>query len=404
MKIDRNVMTLSRHPQLSEELLSAYIDNEVTDEERTLIEAAIATDPVVAWQVESLRQTIQMLHVLPPLVLPRSFAIEAIVAEPQPLEAVVGLQRKAITPPKPTASRKEDPWWQSLAQFWQGGNLYLRNATAVAFTLLIVLFASDQLGTPYSQAVPQRAVATAPVAISSPAVVTNANATESPATESPATESLVAATSGALSEPTAQENAAVANESAAMADTQASPVASATLLPVPPAASAKRFQQEDTLDITGGSGADGSIGQGPPAQDSGGSLAMNPAADSSRTGMMQSQAISPLPSEQPIATPANSAAAAANQSTNEVLATATTEPVAVSAVEASMTEFAPITETVTETVMATPLVEQPTATQRVPAAATAPVAEDVERWLAWAQIMTVLFTVVLGSLWWRSKG
>ena len=39
-------MTGSRQPRLTEELLSAYLDDEVTAEERALVEAAIAADPV----------------------------------------------------------------------------------------------------------------------------------------------------------------------------------------------------------------------------------------------------------------------------------------------------------------------------------------------------------------------
>ncbi len=408
-------MTLSRHPQLSEELLSAYLDNEVTAEERALIEATIATDPAVAWQVASLRQTVQLLHALPPLVLPRSFAIEALVATTQQPAAVSIPKLKGVTPPKPTHVQKENYWWQSLAQLWQGGNPYLRNATAVAFTLLIVLFASDQLIAPYPQAVPQLSGSTAQVAISSPTVAAVVNYT-APAT----TEMVVATTSGAVNEMAVPENDARANQSGNRADPQVTATGSATLLSVPPAApaTAKRMQQEDTLDITG-SGADASLAQGSPIQGSGGgSSEMNTTADGSRAGIMQSQAASPLALaaavEQPIATPSSSAGVTVSQVLTDGLAITTTEPVAIRAADASMTEFAPVTKTVTETVtatvMVTPSAAQPTAvtintvTINTAAAEPARATEDVDRWLAWAQIVTVLFTVVLGSLWWRSKG
>ena len=68
-------MTSSRYPQITDELLSAYIDNQVTDDEKALIEAAVVEDPMLAWQLESLRYTVELLHTLPQLALPRSFVL-----------------------------------------------------------------------------------------------------------------------------------------------------------------------------------------------------------------------------------------------------------------------------------------------------------------------------------------
>ncbi|MEZ4675627.1 MAG: hypothetical protein R2932_15460 [Caldilineaceae bacterium] len=58
-------MSLSRHPQVTEELLSAYLDNMVSAEERTLVERAIADDPQIAQQLVQLRHTVQLLQSLP---------------------------------------------------------------------------------------------------------------------------------------------------------------------------------------------------------------------------------------------------------------------------------------------------------------------------------------------------
>ncbi len=435
-------MTLPRHPQLSEELLSAYLDNEVTDEERALIERTIATDPAVAWQVESLRQTVTLLQALPPLALPRSFAIDAGMAKAPAITPVV----IPAAVPKPIAvparqpiyaiqAKAENSWWQSLLQFWQGGNLYWRNAAAVAFTVLIVLFASDQVVTPYVP--PGAAQANQEVAqftVSSPAETEVANpvALKIAATademgtlvvpenaaapgESPDSDNNAADTAEIVTENVEQDAAAV---DASVADATLPPASATAYMPPIPQA-----PREDTLDVTGGgSGAAGPIAQGPPGQGGGSFESGNP-ADDPRLGMVQSsQAGNPVPAaspiEQPIATPADSAESVARAMVTADLATPTTELEAVSAAKISMTEFATVTqavtvsetvtENVTETVSATvtPLVAQPTAILATEAtmAAASPIMNDPQRWLGWAQLVSVLFTVVLGTLWWRSRG
>ncbi len=407
-------MTLSRHPQLSEELLSAYIDNEVTDEERALIESTIATDPAVAWQVESLRQTIHLLQALPPLALPRSFAIDAIVADAQNTEPLVTPQPMAVARPRPTYVKKEYQWWQSLMQIWQGGNLYLRNAAAVAFALLIVLFVSDQLVMPYRLPAPPPNSATAQVAMSSPAVAT------SDPTATAMSNNTVVATTESTNKIVAPVSTDTATGNGVQAYAQAAPTEKITLPPPMPTAMpvAKRPPQEDADDLSGGSSA-GSFAAGPSVQGAGGSLEMSTAADGSRAVPIQSnQASSPLPSamasEQPIATPPsaadNNTNDTASQSETAALATTTTAPVAVSAAEVSMTELATVTETITETGTITPAIEPPLAATDNDTndtddtmAETANVTDETDHLLSWAQIITVLFTVVLGSLWWRSR-
>ena len=68
-------MTTAPYPQVTNELLSAYIDEAVTEEERRLIEQAVAEDVDVAWRLESLRATVRLLRELPALSLPRSFVL-----------------------------------------------------------------------------------------------------------------------------------------------------------------------------------------------------------------------------------------------------------------------------------------------------------------------------------------
>ncbi|QLQ04929.1 MAG: zf-HC2 domain-containing protein [Anaerolineae bacterium] len=60
---------------ISDELLSAYLDGEVTPEERTLVERSIASNSDVAWRLGALRQTVAIVGQLPRVPLPRSFTL-----------------------------------------------------------------------------------------------------------------------------------------------------------------------------------------------------------------------------------------------------------------------------------------------------------------------------------------
>ncbi|HRJ45451.1 MAG TPA: zf-HC2 domain-containing protein, partial [Caldilineaceae bacterium] len=63
------------HTPIDDELLSAYIDGLLTAEETARVEAAVLADPVLAWEMESLRQTVKLVRDLPPIALPRSFVL-----------------------------------------------------------------------------------------------------------------------------------------------------------------------------------------------------------------------------------------------------------------------------------------------------------------------------------------
>ncbi len=110
-------MTSSRYPQITDELLSAYIDNQVTDDDKALIETAVAEDPLLAWQLESLRYTVDLLHTLPQLALPRSF----ILSDAQLVDSAVSMP--ALTEPTRVRSaarahRSRLPNWVALG--WVG--------------------------------------------------------------------------------------------------------------------------------------------------------------------------------------------------------------------------------------------------------------------------------------------
>jgi anti-sigma factor RsiW len=57
------------------DLLSPYLDGEVTDSERALVEQAVATLPEVRDELESLRQTVTLVQALPRVPAPRPFTL-----------------------------------------------------------------------------------------------------------------------------------------------------------------------------------------------------------------------------------------------------------------------------------------------------------------------------------------
>jgi len=142
-------MTSSRYPQITDELLSAYIDNQVTDAERALIETALAEDPRLVWQLESLRYTVDLLHTLPQFALPRSF----VLSDAQLVDGAVSIPT-LTEPPRvraATARKTQQPtpdpggFWLAWRNFWQVGNLFLRNAAAASLALFLVVSAGGAL-------------------------------------------------------------------------------------------------------------------------------------------------------------------------------------------------------------------------------------------------------------------
>lgn len=72
-------MTFSNRPQPNEadqELLSAYIDNELTASERLTFERRLQNEPGLSEEIEELRSLKMMLHDLPDVAPPRSFTLD----------------------------------------------------------------------------------------------------------------------------------------------------------------------------------------------------------------------------------------------------------------------------------------------------------------------------------------
>jgi anti-sigma factor RsiW len=66
-------------PQLNNDdldLLSAYIDNELTDTERTQLEARLQQEPALRTTLAELRATVEAVRALPPVRPPRSFTLD----------------------------------------------------------------------------------------------------------------------------------------------------------------------------------------------------------------------------------------------------------------------------------------------------------------------------------------
>jgi hypothetical protein len=114
---------LDRQPQptISDEMLSAYLDGEVTPQERLQIERAAAQDSDTAWRLASLQQTVALVKALPRVTLPRSFT----------------LSEADVAPPR-AAAPASAPWWRALFD-----PILLRNATAMTAVLFLVLLVGD---------------------------------------------------------------------------------------------------------------------------------------------------------------------------------------------------------------------------------------------------------------------
>ncbi|MEA3459970.1 MAG: zf-HC2 domain-containing protein, partial [Chloroflexota bacterium] len=96
-------------------MLSAYIDGELSPEERALVEAHLAECESCARNLRTLRRTVELLGELPAVHAPRSFA---------------------ISPAQPVKPRVK-PWAKGWAY------THLRSATALAAVLLVIVLAGD---------------------------------------------------------------------------------------------------------------------------------------------------------------------------------------------------------------------------------------------------------------------
>ncbi len=397
-------MTTPREPEITDELLSAYIDNAVTPDERRHIEQAAAEDAEVAWRLQSLQMTVHLLHELPALALPRSF----VLTPEQAGESIVGA---AVTPqaaPRRTVQPKQPGFWARLGDgwraFWQSGSPALRNAMATSLVLFFVL-----LATPRFIAAPLGEVAVAPAAESArelPAAEESA-APAAVATDNPADTANEAAADSAPAPAAAVDLArkalpeAAAAPAATTAPTNASEGAAVTFAAVEEAAAAPAAESAAVA-----------AESAPPAA--------APMALSAAAGPDQSpaQEADPLAAARAVAPPAEAGGGPADAAA-PALAAPAAAPVVASAPTATSTVAPTATPTAAPTVTPTVTPTTPATATALPTAASlaqaqgAPAASAPSRvempaasgsnWLPLAQLATAAGFLLFGLLWWRSR-
>jgi len=76
---------VTRKQEQRDELLSAYLDGQLSAGERMRLEAQLADDPALRAEFEALRHTVALVRSLPPLPVPRNFILsQRIAAHPRP--------------------------------------------------------------------------------------------------------------------------------------------------------------------------------------------------------------------------------------------------------------------------------------------------------------------------------
>ncbi len=145
----RDLFSQARKDQeMRDELLSAYLDDELSDQERELLEARVTSDAVLQRELEALRRTVTMTRDLPTVSAPRNFILSPSMVEQ----------------PHPVARETQTLGWTAPI---------LTAVTATVSLLFIVVLASDLLlggigwggaaSAPAVQEEPRMAMETAPV-------------------------------------------------------------------------------------------------------------------------------------------------------------------------------------------------------------------------------------------------
>jgi len=126
--------------------LSEYIDDRLTSEEREAVEHHLEKCAACAQELESLRATVEMLHQVSDVALPRSFVLREAEVE---REAAAPQPRGGWLRPVPVMAMSH-AGAERVSMFDPQRLRWLRPATALATAALVVLLMVDFLG-----AVPQ---------------------------------------------------------------------------------------------------------------------------------------------------------------------------------------------------------------------------------------------------------
>lgn len=439
-------MTTSRYPEITDELLSAYIDGAVTGAERSAVERAVRDDPDVAWRLTTLQETVHLLRSLPAVQAPRSFVLTAEQLGKAMQEAALsgGVGVENVPVPRTTSSSpvaRAPGIWERITDgwrgFWQGGSPALRNAMAASMAaLLLLLIVPSLLSPPATSLTYQTQSLPAGTALSSQVTAFSAkevqsrdaaqremaapaqeSAAEAGEAEAPVTEQVVIAANVARQpapdRATSDEGATA--ELAAPAEAEMAAAASASggrvLKDQPPVAVVAAMPES--------AAADDVLAFAPSAavetQANGAAPALAAAAPA---GVEQEMALEPVAAGEgvvPVATALPEATAGAESAASVVILADVAEVAAAPAVQmpAAPPTALPQPESPAVVVIA-PVEPQvpPMASDRAriseqsrPASAAQPVpmpATQNPTWL-WAQLAAAAAVLVFGLLWWRSR-
>ncbi|HEY3231912.1 MAG TPA: hypothetical protein VGJ87_21960 [Roseiflexaceae bacterium] len=240
-------MTVPQNQQLSDadlELLSAYIDNRLTADERATLEQRLRDEPALRGTLDDLRGTVTLLRGLPPLTPPRSFTLDPAAFAPRP-SPLFG---------------------------------WLRLGATLASVLLALTFAVDLVGRGGGLTGSAPAAAPAPAGLSQPQrsalTLTEAPAAAAPAAENAAPTAAPAAPLIAPAAPAATAAPAAGGAAAVPTSAPAATAAPAAAAQATPEATDKTRQSADSTSAEAATSAPALKSSGPTA----GYLAPSPAA------------------------------------------------------------------------------------------------------------------------------
>jgi anti-sigma factor RsiW len=317
-------MNINPQPSLDEirELLSPYLDGEVSEEERLWVEQAIATSAELRQELEFLRQTVNLLAALPPVAAPRPFTLSE--ADVQP-----------VFPASPKKSFWRASWLGSLAM------------TAAALICVIIagwtLFATQSMQAPQELALhPQEESAAAPAAAemaegeAAPAAQEAATAVESIEVEKEveAEEEVVIAQSVEEAEVDQEAAAEMADE--AGQEEAAAEAAEESMMAAEAVEEAEPSQPEAAPAPPAGEGAGGAVAESETGEDAASTGRVEATEDQTSTGRMNTVEAPPSPTPAPItlmAAPTGTPAPPAEPNAAGDTAASETEPALESASE-----------------------------------------------------------------------
>ncbi|HAJ36501.1 MAG TPA: hypothetical protein DCL15_12500 [Chloroflexi bacterium] len=412
-------MTTSRFPEITDELLSAYIDNAVTPGERALVEQAATEDATVAWRLATLRETVTLLRTLPMLSAPRTFVLTPEMVgqsrdEPVATASVVAhSEHPAPLPARQpaTPSAMSPGWWERLVDgwraFWAGGNPVWRNALATSMAALLVLLMLPALlrsNTGANLAVPSMMSQVSQESAAPPASEAMAEVVDDAASVAGAVNPATKQGANATAPSDANEGGAPAVSATAAplaANTEGAPMATSADAEVVVAAAPVRVipgerATEDAL--SGIAGAEDA-----PAY---AALASAPAAPevAAESAAVAESAMLAAPTASSARVTANTPSAApASPVISAPMATAlptlTATPIEATAVEATAVEATVAEAAMAETATAANLIATASPATALPPASTTALPVI----LPWLQLAALVGMATFGILWWRSR-